>query len=91
MGSKAVDQQVHVQADPTHSMKSLRPDENSKSTSLPSPPSSVKATESESGRNENGSHPGEVAAGEPPVAGSSAGAHGGANAGMKNTAAPVGL
>lgn len=80
MASEAVDEQARAQAESTNSMKSLPINENGDNTSLPSPPSSVKATGSDSGRNENDSHSAEFAGGEPSLGGSSASANRGANA-----------
>lgn len=90
MGSKAVDEEAHLQAETTSSMESLHTNKNNNTTTLPSPPS-VKATESDSGRNENGLHLVEVVGGELTVSGNFASAPKGANAGMKNTATLVGL
>lgn len=86
MASEAADEQVHAQAKSTNSMKAPLINENGITTSLPSPPSSVKATGSDSGRNENDSHSAEVAGCEPSVGGSSASASIEASAGIKNTA-----
>ncbi len=85
MESKDADQSVHAQLETTNNMKSLDSNENNKTMGPPSPPSSVKATESDNGRNENGSHLGEVAGGKLPVSGSSASGHRGANAGRNVT------
>lgn len=91
MATKAADEHVHSPADTTNSMKSVEPNENKDTLSLPSPPSSVKATESDSGRKENDPHSTEAAGGEPSAAGSSSSAPNGANGGMTSAAAVVGL
>ena len=80
MGSKAADKQVHAHVETTSVMESLPTDKGGNAPSLPSPPSSVNATQSDGGRNENGWHSGETAGGELSVIGSSADAHRGANA-----------
>lgn len=79
MESKDADQSVHAQPETTNNMKSLDSNENSKTMGPPSPPSSVKATESDNGRNEG------VAGGKLSVTGSSASGHRGANAGRNVT------
>ena len=85
MEGKDADLSVHAQPENTNSMKSLDSYENGKTIGPPSPPTSVKATESENGRNENGSQLGEVAGGKPSVGESSASSHRGANAGRNGT------
>lgn len=85
MASNAADQSVHAQPETTNSMKGLHSSKDSKTISQPSPPSSLKATESDNGRNENGSHSGEVAGGKLSVSGSSASSPRGANAGKNDT------
>lgn len=72
-------------------MESLHENGNGDTTSLPSPPSSVKATRSDSGRNENDSHSAEVAGGEPSVSAISASANKGADSGTRNKATLLGL
>ena len=91
MASEAVDKQVHPQAESTESMKSSPINEKDNAKSLPSPPLSVKATGSDSGRNESDSHSAEVAGGKPSVGGSSASANRGASAGNIHMAALVRL
>ena len=85
MESKDADQSVHAQPETTNSMKSLDSNEKSKTMGPPSPPSSVKATEANNGRNENSSRLGEVADGKLSVSGSPASSHRGANAGRNVT------
>ena len=82
MESEAVDKQVPAGAETTKSVKDLPTNQDGHTTSLPSPPSSVKVTELENDRNADGSLSG-YAAGD----GSLVGAHMGANAGIRRMAA----
>ena len=91
MASKAVDKKYHVDTQSTNGMESVHTNENSGAMSLPSPPSSVKATVSDSGRNEHGSHSAEVAGSEPSVSGTSASANKGVIAGSDHFYSLVGL
>lgn len=81
MESKAAEKQVRMGAELTNSMADLPINQDRNTPSLPSPPSSVKATEQDSNRNTDGSLMGEVAGG-----GSSVSARGGANGGNMKAA-----
>ena len=76
MENKAADLQVPVGAETTDSVKSGHTNKDGKK-GLPSPPSSVGATELDSGRKPDGSLSAEVAG------------NGGANAGIRKTAALI--
>ena len=80
MESKAADKQASVGAETTDSVKSLHTNQDGNITSLPSPPSSVKATANES-------LAGEIAG----SGGSSLSTHGEANAGIEEMAGLVGV
>lgn len=82
MESRAAGKQVRMGAEHIDSMTDLPINQDSNITSLPSPPSSVKATEQGSDRTTDGSLMGEVAGG-----GSSVSAGRGANSGIMTTAA----
>lgn len=84
MGSKIVNENVHAPAESANSAQSLYTDEDRNTTSLPSPPFSVGATESDSGRRENDSHSTEVAGGELSISRSSACATKGVNSGSSS-------
>lgn len=87
MERKAAEKQVAAQTEPTNSMENPNTKEDRGSMSLPSPPSSLVAAESDSGRRENDSHSRELADGEPSLGGSTAHTHTEADAGMKNSTA----
>ena len=77
MESKAADKQVPVGAETTDGVKSVHTNKDGQNTRPHSPPSSVGATEFDSGRKPDGSLSGEVAG------------NGWANAGIKKTAASI--
>ena len=84
MESKAVDEQISMGTEATDSIKDLTTSQNSKNTSLPSPPSSVKATELDGDRNATG-----LLSGETVGNGNSISANGGTSAGIKKAIALI--
>lgn len=72
MEQKAAENKVAAQIENTNSIETPDTKEDRGSTSLPSPPVSLVAAESDSGRRKNESHLGELAGGEPPHGESSA-------------------
>ena len=87
MERQAAGKQVDAQTDTTNSIENPHTKKDHRSTSLPSPPTSVMAADSESDRRRNDSHSGELAGGELSLGGSSAHTRIEANASMKNSTA----
>ena len=82
MESYAADEQAPArgQTDTSKSTKSPHTNESSNDSGLPSPPFSTDATRSDSDRNENDSHPADVAGFQLTVSGNTDGASRGVNA-----------
>ncbi len=78
-----------MESETTHSVDGLHANKNTNTTSLPSPPPSVNATELDSGRNANGSLSGEAAASDLPESGASESAPVGDDAGIVKTTALI--
>ena len=82
METQATDEQAQTrgQTDTTKRTKNVLTNESSNESGLPSPPSSTDATRSDSDRNENDSHPADVAGLKTTVSGNKNGSSSGANA-----------
>lgn len=84
---QAAGEQVHAQTESADGIEKPHTKESPKITSLPSPPTSVMAAESDSGGRGNDSHPAVLAGGEQSLRGSSAYPNVEADASMKNSTA----
>ena len=84
MESNAAEEPVRTGAEPTDIVEGLPTNQDNNTTSLPSPPTSVKATDLDSHRNADSSLSGEVAGSE-----SSISAHGGAKGSILHTVALI--
>ena len=82
MESDAIDKSVRMGSEKTHGVEGLHTNEKSSATGLPSPPSSVNATELDSGRNASGSLLGQAAASDLLESGASESVLAGENAGI---------
>ena len=83
MESNAEPTKIGAGAETTNSAENSHTQRENNTTSLPSPPSSVKAVEPDSSGNENGSLVGDVAGNEVPKDRSAVGPDGDVSAGMK--------